>query len=226
VLAALLERAGGLPAGHEALADKWALQQVRALSRGASGAPSHRQLSLRPAARGVPGRRPAGAACHAGAPQPRRDAPAAAQRVWREREAERRRRRVARAAAAAPEAAQAAALAGLAADVAAGLPDLELHCAVATWMLQEAASLAVTGTRWSAAQARTGGPASGGPPLMAAPPGLPCGSARMTRLKQWLDYWRQASGMPGYHARPQPSASVAAGNKGLAGLYTTDLSWK
>ena len=28
VLAALLERAGGLPAGHEALADKWALQGV------------------------------------------------------------------------------------------------------------------------------------------------------------------------------------------------------
>jgi len=96
--------------------------------------------------------------------------------VRQEREAERRRRRVARAAAAAPEAAQAAALAGLAADVAAGLPDLELYCAVATWMLQEAASLAVTGTRWSAAQARAGGPASGDLlwwPLVAARPGLP-----------------------------------------------------
>jgi hypothetical protein len=90
--------------------------------------------------------------------------------VWQEREAERRRRRVARAAAAAPEAVQAAALAGLAADVAARLPDLELHCAVATWMLQEAASLAVTGTRWSAAQARAGGPASGD--LLSWRPGL------------------------------------------------------
>ncbi|KAK9831937.1 hypothetical protein WJX81_001333 [Elliptochloris bilobata] len=75
-----------------------------------------------------------------------------ADELWQEQDAERRARRVARAVAVAPEAAQAGALAALAADVAGGLPELELHCAVATWMLQEAASLVVTGARWSAAQ--------------------------------------------------------------------------
>ena len=78
----------------------------------------------------------------------------AGQGVWKAQEAEQRRRRVARAVAAAPESAQAAALAVLAADMATTLPELEVHCAVATWMLQEAASLVVTGARWSAAQAR------------------------------------------------------------------------
>jgi hypothetical protein len=70
VLAALLERAGGLPAGHEALTDKWALQQVRAPLRAASGELPTQAAEPLPGRRGAPGRRPAGAAGHAGAPRP------------------------------------------------------------------------------------------------------------------------------------------------------------
>ena len=199
VLAAVLERAGGLPAGHHALAERMALQQARhrtlaprqirhwcinfRVSQPTSchavkrvmkcrtfcsmtpHKPSQHTLWLRviwtcsSRRRGRRRRRSGTRGTWRARWQPStfeltqaEGAGHVWQEAWQAQTAERRARRVARAVAAAPEAAQAAALATLAADVAGGLPELELHCAVATWMLQEAASLVANGARWSAAQ--------------------------------------------------------------------------